>query len=142
MGQVIHRPIAITDNPAVIVREVNSAIREISQQATENYFTGYPQVDANILSNTTLIVWVPLDQYIVESIAVVVSSGTASLTPRINATNMGVVGGVPIAVSTTVALHSIEDDNSVNPLDKVDCVVTGLSASAWLTLAMKVRRAR
>lgn len=142
MGQVIHRPIAYTERMTLgeIVRELNFAMRELSNQVTVNYFHGYPQVDAAILSNTTQTIWLPTGEFLVEEISLRVSSGTASVTPRIGGVNMGVSGGVPITATTTATAYAIDSANETEALDNVDCVVTGLSVGAWLTVALKVRR--
>lgn len=144
MGQVIHRPIAYTERMTLgeVVRELNFAMRELANQVTVNYFNGYPQVDAAILSNTTQTIWLPTGDFIVEEISLRVSSGTASVTPRIGGVNMGVSGGVPITATTTATAYAIDSANETEALDNVDCVVTGLAGSAWMTVALKVRRAQ
>lgn len=141
MVQVLHREISTRDLPT-LVREVNQALREIAQQATVNYFEGYPQVDAVVLSNTTLTIWLPLAGYVVESIAVRTSSGTASVTPRINGVDMDVAGGVPITATSTATSYAIDADNEVEALDNVALVVSGLGGGAWLSCALSVRRVR
>lgn len=142
MGQVIHRPIAWSERIGLdtLVREINQALRDISQQVTLNYFYGYPMIAAAILSNTTQTIWIPTERCVVESITLRTSSGTASVTPRINTTNMGVSGGVPITATTTPTTYAITSANEVDALDDVDCVVSGLAGSARVTLGINVRR--
>lgn len=142
MPEVIHRPIAWTPRSILseVVREMNLSLRQLAQDVTKNYREAYPQVDAVVLSNTTLTVWIPMAEYEVEAIALRTSSGTASVTPRIETAAMGVTGGTPITATTTATEYAITSANTVAALDNVDCVVTGLGAGAWLTIALKVRR--
>lgn len=142
MPEIIPRTVAWTPRSILseVVREVNLSLRQLAQDATKNYREDYPQVDATILANTTQTIWLPMDAYEVESIALRVSSGTASVTPRIATVAMGVTGGTPITATTTATEYAITSANAVAALDDVDCVVSGLGGGAWLTLALKVRR--
>jgi hypothetical protein len=142
MPEVIERPVEFSPRITIsdVVREFNKSIRRVAQLATVNYRQSYPQVDAIVLSNTTLPIWLPLEQYTVESIVIRCSSGTASATPRIDTVDMGVTGGVPISVTTTPTLYAITSANIADALSTVDMVVTGLGAGAWLTAALGVRR--
>lgn len=142
MPEVIHRPVSWTPRSILseVVREVNLSLRQIAQAATANYRASYPQVDAVILSDTTLTVWIPMEAYEVESIAVRASAGTASITPRIGGVNMGVTGGVPVTATTTATEYAVTSANDAAALSNVDCVVTGLGAGEWMSVAMKVRR--
>lgn len=144
MPEVLHRVVAYSPRITLpeVIREVNLSLRQIALDATANWRQSYPQVDAVVLSNTTLPVWLPLEDYVVESIAVRCSSGTASATPRIDTVNMGVTGGVPISVTTTPTEYAITSANEAAALSTVDLVVSGLAGSAWLTAAFKVRRVR
>lgn len=142
MGQVIHRPIAYTDRMTLgeIVRELNVALRDVSGQVTLNYFNGYPQVLATILSNVTQTIWIPQEACLVESIAVRCSSGTASVTPRIGGVAMGVTGGTPITATTTATAYAVESANQVEDLSNVDCVVASLGAGERVSVRLSVRR--
>lgn len=142
MPEVLHRVVQWTPRSILseVVREVNLALRQIAQDTTTNHRSSYPQVDAAIVSNTTQTIWLPMESYEIESIALRVSSGTASVTPRIATVNMGVTGGVPITATTTATEYEVTSANEVEALDDVDCVVSGMGAGAWLTLALKVRR--
>lgn len=142
MGEVSHRPVAWTPRSILseVVREVNLSLRKLAQDVTENYREAYPQVDAAILSNTTQTVWLPFDAYQIEAVALRTSSGTASVTPRIGGVALGVTGGTPITATTTATQYAVTSANEADALDDVDCVVTGLGAGAWLTVALKVRR--
>lgn len=142
MPEVIYRQIAWTPRSILseVVREVNLSLRQIAQDVTKNYREAYPQVDAAIIANTTQTIWIPIDAYEVEAVAVRTSSGTASVTPRIGGVAIGVTGGTPITATTTVTQYAVTSANAAAALSNVDCVVTGLGASAWLTVALKVRR--
>lgn len=142
MPEVISRNVSWTPRLTLseAVREFNLSLRQLAQDATQNYREAYPQVDAAILANTTQTIWLPMSSYLVESIALRTSSGTASVTPRIATVAMGVTGGTPITATTTATEYAITSANEVAALDDVDCVVTGLGGGAWLTLALKVRR--
>lgn len=142
MPEVISRNVSWTPRFTLseAVREFNLSLRQLAQDATQNYREAYPQVDAAILANTTQTIWLPMSSYLVESIALRTSSGTASVTPRISTVAMGVTGGTPITATTTATEYAITSANEVAALDDVDCVVTGLGGGAWLTLALKVRR--
>lgn len=125
---------------AEVIREFNVALREVARVATENQLASYPQVDAAILDNTTQTIWLPLEGYVIESIALRVSTGTADVTPRIGTTALGVSGGTPITATTTATEYAVDSANEVSALDDVNCIVASMSAGAWLTLALKVRR--
>lgn len=142
MPEVIHRQIAWTPRSILseVVREMNLSLRQLAQDVTKNYREAYPQVDAAILANTTQTVWIPLDSYEIEAIALRTSSGTASVTPRIGGVALGVTGGTPITATTTATEYAVTTANAAAALSDVDCVVTGLAGSAWLTLALRVRR--
>lgn len=142
MPEVAYRPIAYALKMTMgeLVREINSALREISDKATENYWYGYPQIDANVIVSTTQLIWLPQAAFRIESISVKTSSSTASVTPRINGTAMGVTGGVPITATTTATRYEIASANTVVALDTVDLVVSGLGPGANLIAALSVRR--
>lgn len=142
MPEVISRNVSWTPRLTLseAVREFNLSLRQLAQDATQNYREAYPQVDALMFSNTTQTIWIPMASYLIESIALRTSSGTASVTPRIATVAMGVTGGTPITATTTATEYAITSANEVAALDDVDCVVTGLGGGAWLTLALKVRR--
>lgn len=142
MPEILHRVVQWTPRSILseIVREVNLSLRQIAIDATENYRTAYPQVDASIISNTTQTIWLPMEAYKVESIALRVSSGTADVTPRIGGSAMGVSGGTPITATTTATEYAVDSGGDVSALDDVDCIVASMSAGAWLTVALKVRR--
>ena len=142
MPEVIPRNIQWTPRATLseIVREVNLALRQIAQDTTTNFRDSYPQIDANIIVNATLILWLPLDEYVIETIAVKTSSGTASVTPRIGGVNMGVSGGVPITATTTATQYAVTSANEASALDTVDAVVSGLAGGANLVVSLGVRR--
>ncbi len=142
MPAVIHRQIAYAPRMDLseVVRETNLALRDIANESTINYRYSYPQVDASIIVNTTQLIWIPQEPYRIEYIAVRTSSGTASVTPRINATAMGVTGGTPITATTTATRYSVTSDNDAADMDYVDLVVSGLTAGANLAVSLKVRR--
>ena len=121
------------------IRGLNDSLELLVQLGTENWWYSYPQVDATIIVNTTQLIWIPMESYRIESIAIRASTGTASATPRINGVAMGVTGGTPIAVTNAVVLYTIPSANIVESLDSVDVVVTGLVASN-LCLSLGVRR--
>lgn len=142
MPEVLHRPIgyAMKTTLGEVVRELNFALRDICQKATENFWYGYPQIDATVIVSTTQLIWLPQASYRVESISVKTSSGTASVTPRINGTAMGVTGGVPITATTTATRYLVTSGNTVVALDAVDLVVSGLGPGANMVAAVAVRR--
>lgn len=142
MPEVISRELQWTPRSTLseLYREANLSLRQIAQTASENYRIAYPQVDAVVLENTTLTIWLPLEAYLIESVAVKLSSGTASVTPRIGTTTLGVSGGTPIAATTTATEYAVDDANEVAALDDVNVVVASMSVGAWLTVALKVRR--
>ena len=144
MPEVIHKTVEFSPRITLseTIRGFNEACKRIAQGATINYRQSYPQVDAVVLSNTTLAVWLPQEEYEIESIVIRCSSGTASATPRIGGVNMGVTGGVPISVTTTATRYAITSANVAAALSVVDLVVTGLGAGAWLTASFGVRRAQ
>lgn len=142
MPEVVQAEVAYNDamNIPVLVRELNQVVRLIASAVSQNYWFGYPQVDAVILSNITQIIWVPLNDYDIESITVVTSSGTASVTPRIGGVNIGVSGGVPITATTSPTKHDVTSANAVSALQSVDCVVSGLGGGQRLNVVLGVRR--
>lgn len=144
MPELIHKQVEFSPRMGIpeVIREFNLACRKIAQGVTVNWRESYPQIDAVVLANTTLAIWLPLEDYIVESIAIRCSSGTASATPRIGGVAMGVAGGTPISVTTTATKYAIASANEAAALSVVDLVVTGLAGSAWLTAALGVRRVR
>jgi hypothetical protein len=141
MPEVKHRPVAWTPRSILseVVREVNLSLRQLAQEITRNYRDGYPQVDATVIVNTTQIVWIPQKDYTVNWIALRTSSGTASVTPRINSTAMGVTGGTPIAANTTATRYSVTTDNFAADMSTVDLVVSGLTGGANLAVSLGVR---
>jgi hypothetical protein len=122
-----------------VIRAVNDSIEQLVRIGTENWWRSYPQVDATIIANMTQIVWLPQEDYVVESIIVRASSGTASLTPRINGVAMGVAGGTPIAVTATATRYAVTSANEAGLLDTVDMVVSGLVAT-HVSVSLGVRR--
>lgn len=141
MPEVLDTRVQLTGvmNTPDLVRAINESLRRIAEACTVNYWGSYPQVDAVVLLNTTQIVWIPQESYEIYSISLRTSSGTASLTPRINGVAMTVSGGTPIAVTNTVTQYDVTAGNLVSAQDTVDMVVTGLSAAS-LCLALGVRR--
>lgn len=142
MPAVTFKPIAYSPRITIaeVIREVNQELQRVANLSTANFRVSYPQVDAVVLSNTTLPIWLPLEAYEVDSIMIRTSAGTASATPRIDTVNMGVAGGVPISVTTTPTLYAVTSANAVAALSTVDLVVTGLGAGQWLTASLGVRR--
>lgn len=123
-----------------LVREINRTVREFGQLVTENYWNSQPQIDASIIVNTTQLIWIPQNDYVVNWVALKTSSGTASVTPRISGVDMGVSGGVPITATTTTTRYAVTSANEVEALDYIDLVVSGLGAGANLGLSLGVRR--
>lgn len=142
MPEVIPRELQWTPRSTLpeLYRDANLSLRQVAQAASENYRTAYPQVDAVVLENTTLTIWLPLEAYKIESVAVKLSSGTADVTPRIGTTALGVSGGTPISATTTATEYAVDDANEVAALDDVNVIVASMSVGAWLTVALKVRR--
>ena len=144
MPEVIHKTVEFSPRITLseTIRGFNEACKRIAQGATLNYRQSYPQVDATIIVNTTQLIWLPLEEYAVEYIALRTSSGTATVTPRIDATAMGVTGGVPITATTTATRYSVTTDNETAAMSYVDLIVAGLGAGANLVCALGVRRLR
>lgn len=144
MPELIHKQVEFAPRIGIpeVVREFNLACRRIAQAVTQNWRESYPQVDSVFIVNTTQLVWLPLEQYRVEWIALKTSSGTASVTPRIDATAMGVTGGTPITATTTATRYSVTSDNLVPEMSYVDAIVSGMGPGANMVMSLGVRRLR
>lgn len=144
MPELIHKQVEFAPRIGIpeVVREFNLACRRIAQAVTQNWRESYPQVDSVFIVNTTQLVWLPLEQYRVEWIALKTSSGTASVTPRIDATAMGVTGGTPITATTTATRYSVPTDNLVPEMSYVDAIVSGMGPGANMVMSLGVRRLR
>lgn len=125
---------------ATLVRAINYTVEYITSAINENFRRGYPQIDSTFIVSATHIIWLPQEKFEVNAISVKSSSGTASMTPRINGTAMGVVGGVPITATTTATRYEINAANLVDRLDTVDMVISGLGPGANVVSALEVRR--
>lgn len=143
MPEVVFRQVAYTPERTHLpeaIREVNESLRGVCALATQNYRSSIGELTGVVLENTTLTIWMPFEAYRVEEVALRVSTGTADATPRIDGVAMGVAGGTPVGVTTTATRYEVTSANDVPALGNVDVVVASMSAGAWLTIGLKVRR--
>ena len=141
MGVIEHSDVQFSDlwnDPRTFMRVVNDLMRRFAQTISVNFRESYPQVDALITADGTHQVWLPLERYDVLTVAHAVSTGTGSLTPRIDGVAMTVVGGTPISVTTTPTSTEVTGANRTAALSVVDLVVSGLTGN--MTVSLGVRR--
>ena len=121
----------------VFLRELNSRFRSLVQVVNQNRIDSGPN---NVFSQTVVngapYVWLATGDYTIESMTAKVSTGTGSVTPRINAVTVG--GTVPFLVGLTPTRFPISTPNTIEALQILDVITSGLTGT--LIMSFEVRR--
>ena len=122
----------------VLVRELNRRLDTIRATIDQNFFDGYPQVDAMVTTNADTTIWISTATYEIERWVVYVDNVTTSPTInlRLNGTNQDT------QTQTVVQVYEYElaTPVSVARLDRVSLNVTNLTAGAVVTAGIGLRR--
>lgn len=139
MARVTHSDVQVSSkiDTRTILREVSTRLRSIASTVNLNreYGSGPSQVSAMTATNGTVPVWISSDEFELVSVSAYVSSGTGSLTPRIDSVN---VGGAAFSITTMPTVFSISSPNTISALGVLDMVTSGLTGN--LLVSFNLRR--
>ena len=120
-----------------LVMDLNRKLDAITRTVDANRLdSGINNVTLQTTVNGTPYVWLSTADYTIESMTAKVSTGSATVRPRINATFVG--GTLPFLVGLTPTKFKIATPNTIEALQILDVTTSGLTGT--LIMSFEVRR--